>query len=169
MSWEDTFSESAYFSKGQSEIGTFLLRIKFMVSIGANPTTSIRDKKQFPSTKWLSIEREKSYSRSKRIRLLLLHEQTMCTPRLGSEVRVGEGHSLILKTSSLKTKESGRRGGGKALCSWFFLCQWSYHLRINQSYISFLFYSRVLMFDPLKFRLIFKTHCILTKLSPRLS
>ena len=28
-------------------------------------------------------------------------------------VRVGEGQSLILKTSVLKTKESGGKGGGK--------------------------------------------------------
>lgn len=53
------------------------LRIKFMVSIGANPITSVGDEKQFPSgSKWLSIKRGKSYLRSKKIMLLLLQERT---------------------------------------------------------------------------------------------
>lgn len=38
-----------------------------MVSIGANPITSVGDEKQFPSgSKWLSIKRGKSYLRSKK-------------------------------------------------------------------------------------------------------
>ena len=49
------------------------LCIKFMVSIGANPITSIGDEKQFPiGSKWLFIKRGKPYLRSKRIRLPLL-------------------------------------------------------------------------------------------------
>lgn len=39
-----------------------LLSIKFMVSIGANPITSIEDENKFSiGSKWLSIKRRKSY------------------------------------------------------------------------------------------------------------
>ena len=55
----------------------FLLGMKFMVSIGTNPITSIGDEKQFPiGSKWLSIKRGKSYLRSIKMMLLLLQERT---------------------------------------------------------------------------------------------
>jgi hypothetical protein len=43
-----------------------LLCIKFMVSIGRNPITSIGDEKQFPiGSKWLSIKRGMVFKKQK--------------------------------------------------------------------------------------------------------
>uniref|UniRef100_F6HQQ9 Uncharacterized protein n=1 Tax=Vitis vinifera TaxID=29760 RepID=F6HQQ9_VITVI len=47
----------------------------------------------------------------------------------GWAVRVGEGQSLILKTSILKTKELGEKGG-KTLRSWF-SCSWVFQNHKN--------------------------------------